>query len=143
MAGEIKSGNGSGGTALRSQSAGTAQERETEYVPPADILENEAGFVLLLDIPGVQERDVNIDVEKNVLTVSAAVKPTSPAHSESMDGYELRYSEYGEGNYKRRFRLANGFDLGKVDASISNGVLRVFLPKAAEVMPKKIQVRAA
>lgn len=108
------------------------------YVPPADILESKERFTLLLDVPGVEERDVSIDVDKNVLTVSAAVKATSPGA-----GHELRYAEYGEGNYRRRFRLANGFDLGRVEASLKDGLLTITLPKASEVLPKKIQVRAA
>lgn len=141
MEGQVRSENGS--AELRRQVRSAQEESEVVYVPAADILESEGGFVLLLDMPGVDERDVHIDVDKNVLTVSASVKPSGLSRAESGAGYELRYSEYGEGNYRRRFRLANGFDLGKVDATLNNGVLRIFLPKAAEVMLKKIQVRSA
>lgn len=105
------------------------------YLPAVDIVDNESETVLLLDMPGVAESDVEIVVEKNILSIKASQGDLR------FDGYDLVYSEYGIGDYYRSFSLAESVDRDGIAASMKNGVLRVKLPKSVPVT-KKIQVGA-
>ena len=106
------------------------------YVPRADIYENKEGLVLVMDIPGADEKSVEITLEKNVLTINAYPQ------SAKLEGYDLAYGEYDEGDYQRSFALSDEIDREKIQASVKNGVLTLNLQKAAEAKPQKIQIKA-
>jgi len=106
------------------------------YVPRVDIFSDEQGVTILADMPGVDDSNVDILLEKDVLTISGFVKANEP------EGYELSYGEYGVGDYRRSFTLVEEIDRDNIEASISNGVLQVYLPKAPEAQTKKIAVKA-
>ena len=105
------------------------------FVPKADIYETENEIVVLADIPGADEKTVNVTLEKNVLTINAFV---DPVHSH---GYDIAYAEYEEGDYQRVFHLSDEIDRDRIEASVSHGVLRLQLPKAESAMPRKIAVQ--
>lgn len=107
------------------------------YIPPVDIYEKSDAIVLVADMPGVNESSVDITLEKNVLTIEGFVKPQNP------EGYDLGWSEYGIGDYKRSFTLSEEIDREKIEASVKDGVLRVTLGKAEPAVTKKIKVKAA
>jgi HSP20 family protein len=120
----------------------TAETPETTtggriYRPLADIVETDEGVTLMLEMPGVAADDVDITLEKRVLTIRGKVQPTSP------EKLQLAYAEYGEGDFERSFTLSDDFDPEKISASVSHGVLTVALPRAAEAQPKKIAVTAS
>lgn len=103
------------------------------YVPHTDILETADGYVLLADLPGVAQDDLDVTYEKGILTIKAS--PSLPAH----EGFHLAYGEYQGGNYYRTFRLSDQLDPGGISASIKDGVLRVVLPRP-ESASRKITV---
>ena len=105
------------------------------FTPHTDIYEKEDALVLLADMPGVDQDSISINVERNVLTIEGHVKP------EDVEGYELMYSEYVTGDFRRSFTLSNEIDTNGIEARIRNGTLRLLLPKAKEAMPKKIEVK--
>jgi len=105
------------------------------YVPRADIFETKEGLTLVLDVPGADEKSVEITLEKNVLTITAY-----PA-GVKVDDHVLAYSEYGEGDFQRSFALSNEIDSAHIAAEVKNGVLTLRLPKVAEVKPHKISVK--
>ncbi|MFN3575949.1 MAG: Hsp20/alpha crystallin family protein [Tabrizicola sp.] len=107
------------------------------YRPLADIVETDAGVTLMLEMPGVAAEDVDVTLEKRVLTIRGKVRPTSP------EKLQLAYAEYGEGDFERAFTLSEDFDPERIEASVSNGILTLTLPRAAEAQPKKIAVRGA
>lgn len=107
------------------------------YRPLTDIVETGDGVTLMLEMPGVSGDDVDITLEKRVLTIRGRVQPTDP------EKLQLAYAEYGEGDFERSFTLSDDFDPEKIDASIAHGVLTVTLPRAAEAQPKKIAVKTA
>ncbi len=107
------------------------------YMPRVDIFETGDAVVLLADMPGVREADVDITLEKNVLTIVGYVE------SGEAEGYSLAYSEYGEGDYERTFALSDEVDRNRIEAVMKNGVLRLTLPKAEEVKTRKIAVKSA
>lgn len=104
------------------------------YQPLTDIVETDEGVTLMLEMPGVSAEDVDVTLEKRVLTVRGRIQGTHP------EKLQLAYAEYGEGDYERAFTLSDDFDPDKIGASVSHGVLTVTLPRAAEAQPKKIAV---
>ena len=105
------------------------------FVPKADIYETENEIVVLADIPGADEKTVNVSLEKNVLTITAFVDPVPS------NGYDIAYAEYEEGDYQRVFHLSDEIDRDRIEASVSNGVLCLQLPKAESAMPRKIVIQ--
>ena len=106
------------------------------FTPNTDIYEKEDALVLLADMPGVDDKSIDINVERNTLTIEGRIQP------EEMEGREPLYSEYVTGDYRRSFTLSNEIDAGRIQASIKDGVLRLVLPKAKEAVPRKIEVQS-
>ncbi|KRW94420.1 Hsp20/alpha crystallin family protein [Paracoccus sp. MKU1] len=107
------------------------------YRPLTDIVETTDGVTLMLEMPGVAAEDVDITLEKRVLTIRGKVHATQP------EKLQLAYAEYGEGDFERAFTMSDDFDPDKIGAQVSNGVLTLTLPRAAEAQPKKITVTAS
>ncbi|MFH1079539.1 MAG: Hsp20/alpha crystallin family protein [Pseudomonadota bacterium] len=107
------------------------------YVPRADIYETKDTIVLITDMAGVDEKSIDITLEKNVLTINGVVEPLS------FNGYSMAYAEYDTGDYQRAFTISNEVDREKIEAKVKNGVLRVILHKAEQVKARKIAIKAA
>jgi HSP20 family molecular chaperone IbpA len=105
------------------------------FVPRADIYETDNEIIVLADIPGANEKTVDITLEKNVLSITAYVEPIRSGE------YEIAYAEYEEGDYQRSFRLSDEIDRDKIEATISQGVLHLRLPKSKGAAARKIQVK--
>ena len=107
------------------------------YLPNVDIVAKKDAIIVFADMPGVDEKSVNITLEKNVLTIGGSVEV------EHYKGYDLSFAEYGIGDYERAFTVSEAIDREKIEASVSNGVLKLVLPKTEPMKPKKIEVRAS
>ena len=107
------------------------------FVPRVDIYETKDSLFLIDDMPGVDEKNVDVELEKNILTITGHVEDAA------MKDFTLDYSEYEVGDYERAFTLSDEIDRRKIKATVKNGVLRLDLPKADKVKPKKIAIRAA
>lgn len=105
------------------------------FIPRADIYENGDTIVIVADMPGVDDKNIDISLEKNILTINGYIEPKQP------EGYTLNYAEYGVGDYQRRFALSNEIDMEKIKATVKNGVLRLYLPKAQAAKSRKITVK--
>lgn len=116
---------------------GAERTRERRvFVPRSDIYETADALVILADVPGVDESTLDILLEKNVLTITGygAMPP-------SVD-LALAYAEYESGDYERRFALSDQIDQDGIEASVKDGVLKIFLPKAKSAIARKISVSA-
>jgi HSP20 family molecular chaperone IbpA len=107
------------------------------YAPRTDIFETEDGLVLLADMPGVAADGVDVTLERNVLTIRGRTQDSAPP------GFSPVYREYEPGDYERVFTLSEDIEAERIEASVNNGVLRLFLPKAGPAQTKRIQVRAS
>ncbi len=117
---------------------GAERTRECQcFVPRSDIYELDDQVIIVADVPGVSEKSVEITLEKDILTINAYVEPVE------WEGYSLSYAEYGIGDYQRSFRLPDQIDRENIEAVLKDGVLRLFLPKAAQAKSRKIEVKAA
>lgn len=106
------------------------------YLPSVDIFENDSSITVLADMPGVKAQDVKIDLHDRVLTLTAPVSPPGNAKEVSV----LR--EYQAGTFFRQFTLSERIDQTKIDAKLTDGVLRLELPKVENARPRQIAVRA-
>ena len=107
------------------------------YSPAVDIFENDNSITLLADMPGVKASDLEIDLRENVLTLAGRV--TTPGNASEAN--VLR--EYRPGTFFRQFTLSETIDQPKIDAQLTDGVLRLELPKVEKARPRQITVRVA
>lgn len=107
------------------------------FIPKTDIYETEDEIILIADIPGANQDSVDITLEKNILSINAFIETEIPA------GYDRVYAEYNGGDFQRSFRLSDEINQNNIKAVVSNGELRLHLPKAEPAKAKKIKVKAA
>jgi HSP20 family protein len=105
------------------------------FVPPVDVYEDEQNLTLKLEIPGVEESDLNVSVENETLTVQGERKFEKEEKEENFHRIERRY-----GSFSRTFKLPNTVDAEKVEASYEKGILKITLAKKAEAKPRQIKV---
>lgn len=105
------------------------------FVPAVDVYEDEHNLVLKLEVPGVNEEDLNIQAENNTLTVKGERSFEKEEKEENFHRIERRY-----GSFQRTFRLPNTVDSDKIDAHYDKGVLKITVAKKAEAKPKQIKV---
>jgi HSP20 family protein len=105
------------------------------FTPSVDIFETDRELTLLADLPGVTAENLTIDLRENTLTLTGEVDPFERADEEDI------LIEYEIGKYYRQFSLSNVIDQGKINANLTDGVLRLTLPKVEEAKPRKIEVR--
>ncbi|MFS4494581.1 Hsp20/alpha crystallin family protein [Maribacter sp. 2308TA10-17] len=106
-------------------------ESVTSYLPAVNIKDNETEFELELSVPGRKKEDFNIEIDKDVLTVSAEVKTDEEKKTENYSRREFTFS-----SFKRSFTLPDTVDSEKIEANYENGILSFVLPKKAEALPK-------
>lgn len=104
------------------------------FVPVTDIYETESGLTVLMEMPGVDKANVEVDVKDGVLTVQGRID------SARYDELKPVYTEYNIGHYRRSFSISNKINQDKIRAEMSDGVLKLTLPKADEVKPRRIAV---
>ena len=105
------------------------------FTPAADVYEDEKKITLKLEVPGSEEKDLDVRVENNTLTVKGERKFEKEEKEENFHRIERRY-----GSFYRAFTLPSTVDTEHVDASYHNGVLRLELKKKPEAQPKQIKV---
>jgi len=104
------------------------------YVPFADIYETDDALRVVMEIPGVERKDVNVGLENDVLRVDARIDFSK------YEGMEPVYTEYNVGHYTRSFSLSSKIDQEQISAQLEDGVLTLTLPKAKEAQPRRIQI---
>lgn len=112
----------------------TRDERPV-FVPAVDIYEKEDAILVRCDMPGVDEKDLEITLEENVLTLSGVQQSGAP------EGYENLAGEYQTGIFQRSFAIAQEIDQGRIKASMKHGVLDIQLPKSEEAQPRRIEIQ--
>jgi HSP20 family protein len=108
------------------------------FIPAVDIYEDTEKVVLKLEVPGIEEKDLDVHVEKNVLTVKGERKFEKEEKEENFRRIERRY-----GSFYRDFILPATVDTETIDAKYNAGVLKLELKKKAEAQPKQIKVNVA
>jgi HSP20 family protein len=117
-------GHGGNGNSLR------------RWIPAMDLVETDEHFVLKADLPGLDEGDVNIEVEDNVLTVSGE---RLAEHEDKREGYVRVERAYG--SFRRSLTLPEGVEPEGVSATFAKGVLEVRIPKPEERKPRRVAIQ--
>src|SRR5208283_4068902 len=105
------------------------------FVPPVDVYEDEQGIRLKMEVPGIDEKDIDIRLENNLLTVRGERKMEKETKEENYHRIERSY-----GTFTRSFALPNTVNTEDVKARYAKGVLTIALGKRAEAKPKQIKV---
>ena len=107
----------------------------TVYSPAVDIFENDNSITLLADMPGVKAENLEIDLRESVLTLTGRVTPPDRAKESDV------MREYQSGTFFRQFTLSERIDQSRIDAKLTDGVLRLELPKVEKARPRQIAVK--
>ena len=107
----------------------------TSFAPPVDIYEDEHSITLKMEVPGIDEKDIDVRIENNTLTVHGERKIEKEEKEENFRRVERQY-----GSFTRSFTLPSSVDPAQVIANYDKGVLKINLAKKAEAKPKQIKV---
>ena len=107
----------------------------SSFAPSVDVYEDEHNFTLKIEVPGIDEKDIDVRLENNTLTVHGERKIEKDEKEENYRRVERHY-----GSFTRTFTLPTTVDSEKVAATYDKGVLKIALPKKAEAKPKQIKV---
>jgi HSP20 family protein len=105
------------------------------YVPNTDIYETDEALTLVMEMPGVEKKDVSVNLESDVLRVQGQIDFSK------YEGIEPVYAEYNVGHYARAFTLSDKIDQNGISAELEDGVLTLRLKKAKEALPQRIAIK--
>ena len=109
--------------------------QEPALLPPVDVVEDTTGITLYADLPGVPKDRLHVRVEGDQLTIEAEMVLALP------QGMQASHVEVARARHARAFTLSKELDADKVSAEMTQGVLRVRIPKAAHAQPRRVQVQ--
>jgi len=107
----------------------------SNFAPPVDVYEDEHNITLKIEVPGIEEKDIDVRIENNTLTVHGERRFEKEEKEENFRRVERQY-----GSFTRSFTLPTTVDADKVQAHYDKGILKVQLAKKAEAKPKQIKV---
>jgi len=110
----------------------------TGFAPLVDIYEDEHNITLKIEVPGIDEKDIDVRIENNTLTVHGERKIEKEEKEENFRRVERQY-----GSFTRSFTLPTTVDAEKVSANYDKGILKISLAKKAEAKPKQIKVNVS
>ncbi len=105
------------------------------FVPNTDIYETDDALTLVMEVPGVDKKDLDVELELGTLKVEARIDFSK------YEGLEPLYSEYNVGHYARSFALSDKIDQDSITAALDNGVLTLTLKKARAAQPRRITIK--
>ncbi len=111
------------------------QQGERGYVPSLDVSEQEDSYLVEAAVPGLKGEDLNVTIENNVLSISGEIKQE---HDTNEQHYHHRERFYGK--FQRSITLPTTVQADAIQAALNNGILRLEIPKAEEVKPRRIAV---
>ncbi len=115
-----------------------ASDARSQLTPSMDVTETEKEFEITAELPGLEEKDVQVNVADNVLTIKGEKKAAKEEKDKNYHVYERSY-----GSFSRTLELPPGVNVDAIKANLSNGVLKVTVPKPAPAQVKKVDVKAA
>ena len=114
------------------------------FIPPADVIAGDQGVTVHMDVPGLRTDDLEIELENDTLTVRG--ERPFPYRQQDDGGQQQRVWRHIErrfGRFERSLRVPGGLDANAVEASISDGVLTMSIPRPQQPKPHRVQIRAA
>lgn len=121
----------------KTDDSAVAARDDRVLLPPVDVVEDTTGLTLYADMPGVSRERLNLRVEGDTLTIEGELSLAVP------QDMQASHAEVQQSRYRRAFELSRELDAQKVAAELTQGVLRVRIPKAEHAQPRRIEVRVA
>lgn len=116
----------------------TSKEEKTiparYYVPATDIYETEDALTVVMEVPGVERKDIEINLERDVIRIEARIDTAK------YDGLDPLYTEYNVGHFARAFTLSGKIDQEQIGAQLEDGVLTLTLKKVKDAIPRRIEI---
>lgn len=112
------------------------EPRREGWKPAVDILERGGNFIIRIDAPGLNEKDIDLKIEGNNLAIKGEKRPAPES-----EGYTYHQAESFYGTFTRYFALPQAADVANIKAEYKNGVLTVTIPQKPEAQPRKISVK--
>ena len=123
---------------VREKKEVVAKEEKTTpgryFVPYADIYETDEALAVVMEMPGVEKKDLDVGLENDVLKVDGRIDFSKYEEMEPV------YAEYNVGHYARSFALSDAIDRDRISANLEDGVLTLTLPKAKHAAPRRIAI---
>ncbi|MET0208216.1 MAG: Hsp20/alpha crystallin family protein [Burkholderiaceae bacterium] len=119
----------------RHAAAERARRTDASLLPPVDVIEDAQGITLFADLPGVPRDQLDLRVEGDQLIIEADMQLDLP------EGLRAGHVEVSRRHYRRTFTISKALDADQISADLTQGVLRVRLPKAAHAQKRKIEVQ--
>ena len=110
---------------------------DAALTPPVDVVEDSGGITLFADLPGVSRDKLSLQVASDTLTIEAESGLSVP------EGLESSHTEVGLARFRRVFTLSKELDTNAISAELSQGVLKLRIPKAQHAQPRRIEIQAA
>ncbi len=110
---------------------------ETMLTPALDVSETEKELIVKAEVPGMDKKDININLSDGLLTIKGEKKQEKEEKNENYHSVERRY-----GKFSRTMRLPRDIEVDKVDATYKDGVLKITLPKSESAKSKKIEIKS-
>ena len=104
------------------------------YIPYTDIYETDHALTLVMEMPGVERKDIAVDLENDALRIDGKID------FKKYEGMEPVYTEYNVGHYTRSFTLSSKIDQEKISAQVEDGILTLTLPKVKDAQPRRIAI---
>ena len=105
------------------------------FVPTTDIYETEEALTVVMEVPGVEKKDIDVRIESDVLNIEGRIDVSKYKDLEPL------YTEYNIGHFARSFALSSKIDQQKIGAQLEDGVLTLTLSKTKEALPRQIPIR--
>jgi HSP20 family protein len=122
---------------LEKQEAAKTTEQKKFYSAPIALFENDDSYILLVELPGVDDKAVQVRLDKGILTIEAPLK------LELLEGATLKFSEVRLGDYRRTLNVGDQIDEDKIEACFKSGLLKVTMAKSKSAKAQKIVIKTA
>ena len=116
--------------------------RKAIATPKVDVKEEKDSYLLEMDLPGKTDNDINIELDRNVLTISSQTKSEKEEKTEAKTAGKYLIKERSYSKFSRSFTLPEDVDSENLSAKVTNGVLTVTMPRKAIATPKRIAITA-
>lgn len=117
---------------------GDYTQSDSDWVPRANVLETDGNYSVELELPGIQGDDVAVELSEGTLEIAGTKSVTT-----EVEGTKVLKSERRHGSFRRTFKFSTPLEADNISAEFKNGILTVVLPKSAQVLPRKIEVKVA
>ena len=107
-----------------------------DWAPTVDVRESDKHYTLLVDVPGIDPKEIDVSMEKGILAIKGKREK-----NETVEGENFKRVERSYGSFARYFDLPDSVDSEKIEATANNGVLTITIPKQDAVVSRKIEIK--